>query len=367
MGLNSSSYSFWDTKWLGKKNRSVTVPVLDGPFKPNQILDEIETIIKIVKPNNLKVFNNEILLTSQKTLFQLTKEGVLQERLKCDNEISALAVSKAGKIAIGLVDEGIYLLGEDENLEKINLTQNCKCVTDLLFLNDGSLIVTNGSENYNSDEWLEDLMRHGASGKVLKISPDLKKTTILAQDLSFPSGICILKNKHASLAVSECWKHRIIEIDQNLKRKPKVLIDNLPSYPARILSMAEKGYLLTNYSTRSQLIEFVLSEKHYLDRMLKEVPRPYWIGPSLKKKESFLEPLQAGGVIRLGIHKPWSPSLSYGLVIFLNSQFKPTFSAHSRANGNRHGIISAAEINDDLYIASISSGEIVKWHNQNQS
>ena len=45
----------------------------------------------------------------------------------------------------------------------------------------------------------------------------------------------------------------------------------------------------------------------------------------------------------MGIHKPWSPSRSYGLVVRLDAQLCPVASYHSRANGKRHGITSIAE------------------------
>ena len=40
----------------------------------------------------------------------------------------------------------------------------------------------------------------------------------------------------------------------------------------------------------------------------------------------------------MGVHKAWSPSRSYGLVVRLDAQMTPLFSLHSRANGHRHGV-----------------------------
>ena len=63
----------------------------------------------------------------------------------------------------------------------------------------------------------------------------------------------------------------------------------------------------------------MLLEHDYRAAMMREVARPHWIAPALASGASFLEPLQSGGVKTMGIHKPWSPSRSYGLVVRLDA------------------------------------------------
>ena len=54
----------------------------------------------------------------------------------------------------------------------------------------------------------------------------------------------------------------------------------------------------------------------------------------------------------MGIHKPWSPSRSYGLVVRLDAAMQPVTSFHSRANGTRHGVTSAVETDGRVLVAS---------------
>ncbi|TIV64607.1 MAG: hypothetical protein E5V86_14825, partial [Mesorhizobium sp.] len=108
----------------------------------------------------------------------------------------------------------------------------------------------------------------------------------------------------------------------------------------------------TLFAPRNRLIEFVLQETHYRQDMIDQVPPAYWIAPALASNRSFLEPLQCGGIRTMGIHKPWSPSRSYGLVVKLDRTLQPQFSLHSRANGTRHGICSVAEWDGRLYVAA---------------
>ena len=59
---------------------------------------------------------------------------------------------------------------------------------------------------------------------------------------------------------------------------------------------------------------------------------------------SFLEPLQGGTLKKLAAIKPWAPSRSYGLVVRLDRELQPRSRAiHSRADGSRHGVMSAVE------------------------
>jgi len=85
---------------------------------------------------------------------------------------------------------------------------------------------------------------------------------------------------------------------------------------------------------------------------MRETAREHWIAPALASGASFLEPLQSGGVKTMGIHKPWSPSRSYGLVVRLDADLRPVASYHSRANGRRHGITSVIEAGGQLLAAS---------------
>ena len=112
------------------------------------------------------------------------------------------------------------------------------------------------------------------------------------------------------------------------------------------------GAWLCLFAPRNRLIEFVLQESEYRRRMLEEIEPQFWIAPALSTHQSFLEPLQCGGVKTMGIGKPWAPSRSYGLLVRLGPDLQPVASFHSRANGRRHGLTSAIEAEGRLLAAS---------------
>ena len=343
-----------------KRSRLLSVPVMDGPLKPNDMIEEGEKICSLERADNLTSFGENLLVSSNNLLFKINKTGEVELYSEQEECITAVAVSELGEIAIGMAKKGIIILDSKKRPNLIRGTEALKCITSLCFLNDGTLVLTNGSEKFFSNDWVYDLVNEGRSGSVISISSDRKKLEVLVDGLAYPSGICQLAGQSNKLAVTETWNSKIVEIDRIKKRVERDLLIDLPSYPARLNRLSNGHYILTNYSTRSQLIEFVLSEKRYLRRMIEEVPSQFWVAPSLSSKNSFKEPLQAGGVIRLGIHKPWAPTCSYGLTLMLDSNFQPIDSAHSRANGNRHGILSGAELKNDVFVASKGNGEIVK-------
>jgi hypothetical protein len=156
--------------------------------------------------------------------------------------------------------------------------------------------------------------------------------------------------------VSESWQHRIVAIPLS-GGVPEPLFTKLPGYPAR-LSARPGGYVMSLFAPRNRLIEFVLLEDEYRADMMREIEDQFWIAPSLSPSRSFLEPLQNGGVRVMGIHKPWSPTRSYGLVVLLDDRLQPVMSFHSRANGARHGMTSAIAVRDEI-IAAAKGGNVV--------
>ncbi len=108
------------------------------------------------------------------------------------------------------------------------------------------------------------------------------------------------------------------------------------------------------------MIEFVLRERDYCERMMREVDEAFWMAPTLSSGHSFEEPLQGGAVKHLGIHKPWAPTRSYGLLVQLDPACTPVASAHSRADGKRHGITSAIGVGGRIFAVSRGSGEVLE-------
>jgi hypothetical protein len=359
MNMSGRIGSIFDKFMGGRGDHSITVPVMDGALKPNNYLERIASISMIDGADNLTIARGQMLLTSGNQLVELHDNGSTSIRSTYDTEITFLSASPQGVLAVGLDNLGIAIVGGRHDGKRLaaNLSgQQLNCPTAAVFLDEDTLVVCNGSSAHSALEWSRDLLNLGRSGSVVRIDLGAGNASLIKGGLGFPSGITVARD--GKLVISEAWKHRLLALDV-VDRSIATVLADLPAYPGRIQPASQNGYWLTMFAVRSQLQEFVLRENRYRREMMETIAPEYWIAPTLSSGRSFKEPLQAGSVIRLGIHKPWAPSRSYGLLLRLDDSFQPIWSAHSRADGRRHGITSCVEIRDRLFITSKGRGEIL--------
>jgi hypothetical protein len=320
------------------RGKAITIPPLDGAFRPNTRLDDLPAAAGLPAPDNL-VWAEGRLLAS--TGAMVVAPGRTDRPVaEFPAEITAMALAPDGRLAVATDDGRLSLGGQD-----LPLPGGVACVTALAFGPDGALWLANGSGRHPASGWVTDLMERGATGSVwVQAAPGGFRQ--VAGGLAWPFG---LLPDASGVVVSESWRHRLIRLEGG-RQSP--VLGQLPAYPARLSPAPDGGAWLALFAPRTRLIEFVLQEDAYRRDMMAEVPRDHWIAPALNSGRSFLEPLQCGAIRTMGIHKAWSPSRSLGLVARLDARLQPVASLHSRANGQRHGVTSAIEAGGRLHIAS---------------
>jgi len=316
------------------RGKAVTIPPLDGAFRPNTALDDAPVFARLPAPDNLVVWQGRVVASSGPAL--VAPGGEVLQRFGAD--VTAVAVSATDDLAVGLEDGSLTIAGA-----AVTLPADVGCITALAYGPDGRLWLANGSASLPPSQWAADLMRKNASGSVWVQDGGWQK---VAGGLAWPYG---LLPDGAGVTLSECWRHRLVRSSGG---KPQPVLESLPGYPARLAPAAGGGAWLALFAPRNRLIEFVLQETRYRHAMITEVAPEYWIAPALASGRSFLEPLQCGGIRMLGVHKAWSPTRSYGLVVRLDADLIPQFSLHSRANGSRHGVTSVLDHHGQLYVAA---------------
>ena len=345
-------------RFRGTGEASVTIPSMDGAFLPNNLLDEATVVADVESADNLVVCGDSVLTSSGTRVLKIRPEGptTVQIIREFEAPISAMAASVSGSLGVALQNGTVRLVGgpdEGKLLSNIN-GRDLVCPTALAFSGPRTLLIALGSQSNPPQEWRRDLMERNTSGSVWQVDLENGQGQCLADNLAFPFGLMSLKPGIA--VASEAWRHRLIQIEG--QAKPRTILGDLPGYPAR-MATRPRGYWLTIFAPRRQMVEFVLREPAYRKRMLAEVPEPFWMAPALSSGHSNLEPLQGGSVKRLGIDKPWAPTRSYGLLIGLDSDFKAVISAHSRAGGRRHGVTSALSIEDDVLVTSRGGNKVL--------
>ncbi len=332
--------------FLGRGEATITVPSFDGALKPNQALEQAETVFECAAPEDLASDGDKVYLADGPRLSRLEDGGATVIRT-FDQPITALACVPGGGIAVALNGREIRVYPDPAaaNPDSTFAGSGLRSVNALAPGGDGALYATDGSAAHDADEWAWDLMERGRSGRALRLNLPTKQVTVLAQGLHYAFGACAI---NGSALISESWRHRLITVAPD--GASKVVLSHLPVYPSRLSPARGGGWWLTAFIARTQLVEFVLREPAYRKRMMAEIDPEYWIAPRLNSGRSFKEPMQGAHLKTMGVVKPWAPPRSYGLVIRLDAACKPMFSLHSRVDGSNHGIVSAVESGDWLYM-----------------
>jgi hypothetical protein len=338
--------------WYGRGEASITVPPLDGAFRPNDLLDAATTVLEIPEPDCLARTSQGLIVSSGRSLFNVDRpDGAPLATF--DAEISALTGFPDGSAAVGLIDGRIAFLGGPNDGKTIANAPEIRCITALAPARDGALLVVNGSASKGPSAYKRDLMEKNASGSIWLLEPRSGARRQLAGNLAYPYG---LLEETDSVVVSESWRSALTRVSLGGGRRNAPVLENLPAYPSRLSRAGDNTIWLALFAPRSQLVEFVLSETRYRRRMLDEIDPDYWIAPCLRAGHAPQEPTQQGGVRQQGVLKPWAPTRSYGLAVRLDLEYRPVASLHSRANGRRHGVTSCLEINGRLFFCSKGDG-----------
>ena len=343
---------------LGRGSAAITVPVMDGTLKPNRRLEQAAVVASVEGLDDLAGNGRTLLASAGPALLEL-RGSALVERRRFDDDISAVALSPQGRLAVALQGRRVLLFDTLDGAETARLDtaagQPLMAANALAFDGEEQLLLSDGSSRHGPNHWCHDLMELGRSGRVLRWNLVDSRTELVAGDAHHAFGV--LATDRAVL-FSESWRHRVVRVAANGASRP--LLSELPGYPSRMAAAADGGLWLSCFVCRTQLVEFVLREPAYRKRMVAEIDPRYWIAPALSSGASFLEPLQGAGVKQMGVLKPWAPPRSYGLVLKLSADGRIVDSLHSQVDGRHHGITAIAEHDGALFAVSKGSGRLLR-------
>ena len=338
-------------RFRGSGDAAVTIPSMDGAFRPNHMLETAAAVLEIDEPDNLVFDDRRVLFSSGPTLFEFMRGLSPQAKRIAEFEyaITAAHAHPSGTLAVGLASGEVVLRGGSGDGQRLTAFEGrpIRCPTALYFADAETLLVCLGSQKNDPTDWARDLLEGNSSGSVWRVDLTSREATCLADGLAWAGGV--VAARQGSVAVAEAWRHQLVAIGGGA---PQTILSEIPGYPARLAPAGDGGYWLSIFAPRSQLVEFVLREPDFRQRMMREIVPQFWVAPSLHHARDYREPLQAGAIKQLGELKPWAPSRSYGLVCGLDAEFVPIQSFHSRADGKRHGITSTVEADGRLFATS---------------
>ena len=326
------------------------IPSLDGPWKPNSRLDdESKELSTLEAPDDLVSHEGELVVSS----------GTRAGPHDVEGQAGGLA-SRGSQLAVCVEGKGVRIMGGKHAGTVLAATDGepLRHATAVTFADDDTLYVTEGALTESPGRWNHDLMKKGSSGRVLRfaLGGGPPSGTTLARGMQYPYGVVVHQDR---LLFTESWAHRIWSMNlQGGDRK--MVVKNMPGYPARLRPSSKGGLWLALFAMRTQLVDFVLKETEYREAMIASVDPRWWVCPALSSNDYFLEPAQSGAIRQLGIRKAWSPPRSYGLVVRLSDQFDALESLHSRVGGHVHGVTGAAEHGGHLCVASKGHGRVLE-------
>ena len=345
-------------KFFGRGEESIFVPPMDGPLKPNEMLDKINVIRKVPEVDNLCNIGKKVICSSGSDLLEINKKITLLKRFT--SKITSIAFHKETQQIAVAIHEGRILIINTNNFEEV-LEIKQDCVTSMCYSKQ-ELFLTVGSSKFSTEDWQSDLMTLGGTGCLMKCKLSGSRPEKILDNLSWPSGVLI--SEANLIFLTESWKHRIraFKFDESSTSpgEPSTILEKLPAYPGRIFSDKSKDQIwVAFFAPRNQLVEFVLTETEYREKMIASVDKEYWVSPCLRSGKSIKEPLQYSGIKTMGYLKPWAPAFSYGLFVKYDNNLNAIQSYHSRTNGFFHGTNSLAiDKNGKILVSSTGDGKI---------
>ena len=154
--------------WFGRGEASITIPPMDGAFRPNDLLDLASSNLETPAPDCLAVTSHGVIVSSDRSLLRVDKPGG-EAIASFDTAISALTGLPDGGAAVGLIDGRIVFVGGERGGTTLAKNPGVACITALAPASDGALLVANGSATNGPAAWKRDLMEKNASGSVWRI------------------------------------------------------------------------------------------------------------------------------------------------------------------------------------------------------
>lgn len=334
------------------------IPVMDGALTPNSALDAAVTMGPALAGAE------DFCIAPDGSAFVSAGHNVMSMRLEgggeyhkvaeLDGTAGPLLISDDGTIFVGVAGQGLFSLSGGR---PVPVNRDLTCLTSLAWGSDGRILAANGSRDHRPEDWKHDLMTLGHSGSLWDVDPENGTSEMLLDNLAWPGGVTA--ESDGSFVFTESWGYKLSKFSTAIETSaPKWA--NMAGFPTRITQLADGGFAFAMFALRTQLLDFVLRQDDFRDEMVRTIDPRFWIGPDYATDGHYLEPLQGGAIKKLGIQKPWAPPRSYGLVICLDSDFKPTKSYHSRVGGRWHGISSVQEHDGRLYALSKGQGQLLR-------
>lgn len=329
--------------------------LLDGPLLPNDAL-ELAEAMRFDAPDDLAVAADGALLVSDGVrVMRLAEKDARPVEFACFDKAVTAMCALEGDIIIAVDGGGLFRLSLDGAAQPVSGEPHLQdAVTACSPTVDGGILVARATTTGGVYPYTNELFSDRGSGQIWKVSAD-GHCVLLANGLRGPHGV--VQSPSGDIAIAETWNAAVKVLGP--AGALSTALSGFAGYPGRLRRTASGSLLMACLSRRDPLVDFVRAERAFAARMTRNIDPAHWIAPRLESGVDVNVPAQAGATRLFGETKPWAPSLSYGLMVTLNDDFVPESGYHSRANGVRHGVVSAIEWKGRFVAVSRATREVL--------
>src|ERR1700759_483338 len=170
IGVLKRAYS----AFRGSDDETASAPMMDGPLRPNALLDAAPVALSLADVDNLTHHRGALLCSSGSQLLRLAPQGsslLASDARAFDQAVTFIAGGPSDSLAIGFDGRGILIL-EGPHAGKMVADIGGRPLlspTAGLFIDADRLVVANGAESRTAADWKRDLMETGATGSLCLI------------------------------------------------------------------------------------------------------------------------------------------------------------------------------------------------------
>ena len=148
----------WADRMRGFGDHALSIPSLDGAFRPNDAIEEAAVVLGHHAPDNLVVADGATCFSSAGAVLRIGENGA--ETVEAgDAAVTAMAGAPDGRIAVARAGgASIGIISPDGTRQQVAGPGVRGDVTSLAFVNDGTIAATVGAEGRTAQDWRRDLM-----------------------------------------------------------------------------------------------------------------------------------------------------------------------------------------------------------------
>lgn len=129
---------------LGRGEAAITVPPMDGPLKPNHVIDNAEVVAELDDGNDLASDGETLWIAEGRHLLRLEPGGEKELVAEFPETLTALVRLPTGGIATAIAGKEIAVVGSSRwtSTRRSVAGKSLRCVTALSACRDGGLLAT---------------------------------------------------------------------------------------------------------------------------------------------------------------------------------------------------------------------------------